>query len=53
MPIVLDSKKKFSALRLLPCPPIQWPSAQTRVMAPAMPTKVMMALTGVRRTGWT
>jgi hypothetical protein len=53
VPIVLDSMKKFSALRLLPCPPIQWPSAQPRVMALATPMKVMMALTGVRRTGWT
>ena len=50
---MLASKKKFSALRLSPCPPIQWPSAQPRVMTPAMPTKAMMALTGVRRAGWT
>ena len=53
MPIVLDSKKKVSASRLPLLPPIQWPSAQPRVMAPARATKVMMALTGVRRTGWT
>ena len=53
MPIVLASKKKFSASRLLLWPPIQWPSAQPRVMTPAMPTKAMMALTGVRRTGCT